>query len=591
MTPERPSPEVERRISSLYDRAETDSGTYNATRAMSKGGRSRSDSVSGRAPRRSDPVLDSVAKEWFDVARGQFGPSVPAALPPDRRPRPANSRGVTLRRRPELDLGPGGPGGPGGRELAAPSRLELTAGPSASAAPEPVPEPASGATNTVGPIAELTAGPAATAVATGPLPALPATPEEAPPAGPALTPVGQDLTYTGQFPALTGEFVASAGQYAESAGQYAVPTGQFPAPTGQFAVPTGQFTVPTGQFTVPAASAVTPPAATDAWQGSVAGAPASSAGRRLAASRASKDQLRGKLNQARELLSRRTARQSPQPAFAAGAQQTYPGLAQPGFAAAEAQQTLGGRQAFAAQAQPSFPGGEAQASGQESWLASVRQTGGVVDASWPAPPYEPVAQQPAGTESFAALPLPTASEAPAYETPPAPVAPPAYEATPPSGTPSVPAAAAPVTPSQPFADPMLGGFTGFTPVPETAASAYERKAAKALEFARAQLGKPCVWGATGPDSYDCSSLAQAAWRVAGVELPRSASQQTGSGTPIELSDLRPGDLVFFYADASHVGIYGGNSAMVHAPGPGAPIREESVFFAGPQAIHSAVRPA
>jgi cell wall-associated NlpC family hydrolase len=128
-------------------------------------------------------------------------------------------------------------------------------------------------------------------------------------------------------------------------------------------------------------------------------------------------------------------------------------------------------------------------------------------------------------------------------------------------------------------------------VAETPAAAYERKAAKALEFARAQIGRPCVWGATGPDSYDCSSLTQAAWRAAGVALPRAAFEQAGSGTPVELTDLRPGDLVFFYSEVNHVGLYAGDGTMVHAPSPGASIREESVFFAGPQAIHSAIRPA
>ncbi|PZG86634.1 peptidoglycan endopeptidase [Streptomyces sp. NTH33] len=125
----------------------------------------------------------------------------------------------------------------------------------------------------------------------------------------------------------------------------------------------------------------------------------------------------------------------------------------------------------------------------------------------------------------------------------------------------------------------------------TPAAAYGRKAAKALEFARAQIGRPCVWGATGPDSYDCSSLTQAAWRAAGVALPRAAFEQAGSGTPVELADLRPGDLVFFYSEVNHVGLYAGDGTMVHAPSPGASIREESIFFAGPQAIHSSIRPA
>ncbi|WP_148100395.1 C40 family peptidase, partial [Streptomyces sp. NL15-2K] len=115
--------------------------------------------------------------------------------------------------------------------------------------------------------------------------------------------------------------------------------------------------------------------------------------------------------------------------------------------------------------------------------------------------------------------------------------------------------------------------------------------AKALAFARAQIGRPCVWGAAGPDSYDCSSLIQAAWKAAGVALPRTTLAQAGSGTAVSLADIRPGDLVFFYDDLSHVGLHIGNGTMIHAPGPGAYIREESILYAGESAIRGAVRPA
>ncbi|MFS4108374.1 C40 family peptidase [Streptomyces sp. PD-S100-1] len=122
-------------------------------------------------------------------------------------------------------------------------------------------------------------------------------------------------------------------------------------------------------------------------------------------------------------------------------------------------------------------------------------------------------------------------------------------------------------------------------------AAYAGKAAQALGFARAQIGRPCVQGASGPGSYDCSGLTLAAWRAAGVALPRTAREQAGHGTEVPLTALEPGDLVFFHADAGHVGLYAGNGTIVHAPGPGATVREESVFFAGAQAIHSARRPA
>jgi len=122
-------------------------------------------------------------------------------------------------------------------------------------------------------------------------------------------------------------------------------------------------------------------------------------------------------------------------------------------------------------------------------------------------------------------------------------------------------------------------------------SSYATKAAKALAFARAQIGKPYVWGATGPGSYDCSGLTQAAWKAAGVDLPRVTYDQVNAGTTVSLADAQPGDLVFFYDDISHVGLYIGNGMMIHAPKPGAYVREESIYYDGESAIHSVVRPA
>ncbi|WP_328861503.1 C40 family peptidase [Streptomyces sp. NBC_00306] len=114
------------------------------------------------------------------------------------------------------------------------------------------------------------------------------------------------------------------------------------------------------------------------------------------------------------------------------------------------------------------------------------------------------------------------------------------------------------------------------------------KAAKVLDFARAQIGKPYVWGAAGPSSYDCSGLTQAAWKTAGVSLPRTTWDQVKTGKQIGTKDLLPGDLVFFYDDISHVGIYIGDGKMIHAPKPGANVREESIFS---MPIHGSVRPA
>ncbi|MFJ8664658.1 NlpC/P60 family protein [Streptomyces sp. NPDC093600] len=98
------------------------------------------------------------------------------------------------------------------------------------------------------------------------------------------------------------------------------------------------------------------------------------------------------------------------------------------------------------------------------------------------------------------------------------------------------------------------------------------RAAQAVSFAQGQLGKPYMWGATGPSAYDCSGLTQAAWRAAGVALPRTTYTQINAGRRISRSELAPGDLVFFYSGISHVGLYIGGGQMIHAPRPGAPVR-------------------
>ncbi|MFJ1856638.1 NlpC/P60 family protein [Streptomyces anulatus] len=136
-----------------------------------------------------------------------------------------------------------------------------------------------------------------------------------------------------------------------------------------------------------------------------------------------------------------------------------------------------------------------------------------------------------------------------------------------------------------------GSGTGTAPGPGSGSgtdSGYAAKAEKVLAFARAQIGKPYVWGASGPSSYDCSGLTQAAWREAGVTLPRTTWDQVEFGTRVATSDLKPGDLVFFYDDISHVGIYKGDGMMIHAPKPGANVREESIYY---MPIYGSVRPA
>ncbi|KUO21600.1 C40 family peptidase [Streptomyces dysideae] len=98
------------------------------------------------------------------------------------------------------------------------------------------------------------------------------------------------------------------------------------------------------------------------------------------------------------------------------------------------------------------------------------------------------------------------------------------------------------------------------------------RAAAAVSYAYSKLGSPYVWGATGPDAFDCSGLTQAAFREAGISLPRTTYSQIDAGRRVSRSELLPGDLVFFYSGISHVGIYVGNGQMVHAPNPTAPVR-------------------
>jgi peptidoglycan DL-endopeptidase CwlO len=74
--------------------------------------------------------------------------------------------------------------------------------------------------------------------------------------------------------------------------------------------------------------------------------------------------------------------------------------------------------------------------------------------------------------------------------------------------------------------------------------------------------------ATGPNAYDCSGLTQAVYSTVGVSLPRTTFEQVNVGSRVSLSDLRPGDLVFYYSGISHVGIYIGDEKIIHAPHPG-----------------------
>ena len=112
-------------------------------------------------------------------------------------------------------------------------------------------------------------------------------------------------------------------------------------------------------------------------------------------------------------------------------------------------------------------------------------------------------------------------------------------------------------------------------------SASSSRVAAAYAAAQSKLGSPYVYGASGPSSFDCSGLTQWAYAQAGVSLPRTTYDQAKIGTRINSqSDLKVGDLVFFYNDLHHVGLYAGNGQVLHAPRTGTVVRYESMSTIG-----------
>jgi len=101
-----------------------------------------------------------------------------------------------------------------------------------------------------------------------------------------------------------------------------------------------------------------------------------------------------------------------------------------------------------------------------------------------------------------------------------------------------------------------------------------------VNAAMAQLGKPYVWAAAGPSSFDCSGLVQYAYAAAGISLPHSSGGQASMGTAVSRSQLQPGDVIAFYSPVSHVGIYIGNGQMVHAPTSGDVVKVASIDVMG-----------
>ncbi|WP_307131476.1 C40 family peptidase [Streptomyces aurantiacus] len=114
-----------------------------------------------------------------------------------------------------------------------------------------------------------------------------------------------------------------------------------------------------------------------------------------------------------------------------------------------------------------------------------------------------------------------------------------------------------------------------------------REGGEALRYAVEQIGKPYEWGAEGPDSYDCSGLTSQAWDSAGRAIPRTSQEQWAKLPRVELGELRPGDLVVYFPEATHVAMYLGDGRVVQAPRPGAKVKV-SPLAANP--VLGAVRP-
>ncbi|MCL9793735.1 C40 family peptidase, partial [Frankia sp. AgKG'84/4] len=112
-------------------------------------------------------------------------------------------------------------------------------------------------------------------------------------------------------------------------------------------------------------------------------------------------------------------------------------------------------------------------------------------------------------------------------------------------------------------------------------------AATVVREAYAQLGKPYVWGAEGPNTFDCSGLTQWVWQKGGVGLSHYTGSQWNEGRRVGRAELLPGDLVFFDADLGHVGIYVGAGKMIHAPRTGEVVRVENVWWSN---FQGGVRP-
>ncbi len=232
-------------------------------------------------------------------------------------------------------------------------------------------------------------------------------------------------------------------------------------------------------------------------------------------------------------------------------------LAQVGEAAAAAQQAQRDADTAEADAERTLDDLSAQEARLEDDIADYRAQ---FDALTEAERQQALAAQ-AGAEASANAEAEAAAPAPAGGA--APAAGPAAAAPAPAAPAPAPAAAAAAPAPAPA---PAGGGSGAAQV--------------AVQTALAQVGDPYVWGAGGPNAFDCSGLTQYAYAAAGISLPHSSRMQSQMGSAVSRSQLQPGDLIFYYSPVSHVSMYIGNGQMVHASTSGVPVKVVSVDSMG-----------
>ncbi|MEU1849547.1 NlpC/P60 family protein [Streptomyces sp. NPDC019990] len=500
-----PSPdEVQRYINSLYDRAESDTGRFNPTRAAAIP-RQRGTADRSRFQEDAEPAAGTLARKWFDVARAKLGPTVPATLP-GRRP-PADralesARPARPTERPAEPLALEAPKAPAGvaRELTggavpAPATAILPEIPTQRVAPA---LPGESRSSRADESARREDAPAILGGDTAAWPSREPEPAPVPEPIPLARASGMEAYGAGPATGATATYAAA-------------PPAADPTPYYAPGPPAGlTSTVMTpGVDVTPVVDVIRPVDVTSA-AGMAAAADVTTAVGVTGAARAMG------VTTAMGVTGVTTAMDVTSATYAAG-------------------------------------------------LQAVPAPALTASAPAPAVPAEPATAlaftAPVGAAAWSAPDALTASEPPST-----PLSPPLTRLTP-------------------------GAYGGSWLSPDAGHNARTARADRVIAFARAQIGRPCVWGAVGPGSYDAPGLTQAAWRAAGVTLPRTTQAQWEAGVQVSLADAQAGDLVFFHDDLGHVGIWSGDGMMIHAPGPGALIREESVFFAGQPAIKGVVRPA